>query len=156
MRDTVDCYVRLSFSHMVVDSCWGHHCWSLNLAQLTGYAHTPKHTHTNWLRLFFLHLGGLCIDLHSFIKTCPNPNQKPSLYPKHFMVWLFVPKWEAGPQIYDFSPHNVSNTKSFILQILHEHTLKLILPQMSYCCQTHTHIHTSCYVHLVRVCVCVC
>ena len=52
-RDTVDYYVSLSFTHMVGDSCWGHHCWPLNLAQPTGRTHTSTHIKTGLSLIFF-------------------------------------------------------------------------------------------------------
>lgn len=125
---------------MVVNSCWGHHCWSLNLAQLTGYAHT------NWLKVVFVSiLEGIdaLIYIHP-METCRNPDKKNSLYPKNVMFWLFLPQ---NGRRFDKVPTMsiIKNKKSLFLQTLNEHTLKLILLQTSCCCQTFTDVHTHSY-----------
>lgn len=64
LRDSVDYYVSLPLSHMVVSSCWGHRCWSLNLAQPTGCTHKFALAYSSPLRRA-LHRRSFQIDLSS-------------------------------------------------------------------------------------------
>ena len=83
-RDTVDYYVSLSFAHMVGDSCWGHHCWSLILAQPTGHTltHTNTHIQTGLSLIFFHCLRGLSVDLRSFHGDLSNTLTKNQVRPQ--------------------------------------------------------------------------
>lgn len=55
---------------------------------------TDTRTHTkNWLKLSFYPVRRP-LYLH-YIVTYTNPDQKPSLHPKNFMVWLFIPKCQS-------------------------------------------------------------
>lgn len=121
----------LPLSHMVVSSCWGHRCWSLNLAQQTGCTRTLPLAYFSSTQDDFASASlAKALILRRLIRT--RSNRKQSLNPT--ISWFGFPVAQMErPQIYEYRPRNVCNTKSF-------HRIKLILekpPKM----HLHTHTH---------------